>query len=133
MYYFFKSFFLLTSCLWLLAFTSHAQKPVRKDSLGEPLKVLSTFPKGQTEGTNQTQTIVATFNKPMVALQRLPEGDGAGPLKIIPPVRGKYRWIGTSTISFTPSQPLEIATEYTVTIPADVKASDGSMLGQVVR
>lgn len=122
---FFKSILPLITTVWLLPSASHAQKP-------EPLKVLSTFPKGQTEGTNQTQTIVATFNKPMVALQRLPEGDGTGPLKIIPPVKGKYRWIGTSTISFTPSQPLEIATEYTVTIPADVKASDGSMLGQVV-
>ncbi|MEO8168917.1 MAG: Ig-like domain-containing protein, partial [bacterium] len=121
----FKSFLLLTSCFCLLTSASHAQK-------AELLRVTSTFPKGQAEATNQTQTIVASFNKPMTALKQLPEGEGAGPLKITPAVKGKYRWIGTSTISFTPLQPLEIATEYKVTIPAGVKATDGSAIEKEV-
>lgn len=101
-------------------------------SSAEELKVLSTFPKGEAEARNQTQTIVATFTKPMVPLQALPEGDGSGPLTISPAMKGKYRWIGVNTISFTPSEPLEIATTYKITIPAGIKSVDGSVLAKAV-
>ncbi|MEK7670902.1 MAG: Ig-like domain-containing protein, partial [Bacteroidota bacterium] len=116
---------LLSSTFLLLLSTSLAQEK-------NPLKVIGTFPKGQTEGTNQTRTIIATFNRPMVPLQELPEGDGSGPLTITPSLKGKYRWLGTSTLSFTASETLEVATEYRVTIPSGLKASDGSTLAKAV-
>jgi hypothetical protein len=94
----------------------------------EPLRVVGTFPKGQIEATTQAQTIIATFNKPMVPLQELPEGDGTGPLQIFPSIKGKYRWLGVNTLSFTPNKPLDIATEYKVRIPSSVKASGRSRL-----
>lgn len=94
----------------------------------EPLNILSTFPKGQLESPNQATTILVTFNKPMVSLQALPEGEGTGPLVISPAVAGKFRWLGTSTLSFTPAKPFELATEYTVTIKAGTRSLDGSVL-----
>ncbi|MBI5470866.1 MAG: Ig-like domain-containing protein, partial [Ignavibacteriae bacterium] len=102
------------------------------DSLAQqkdPLRVLGMFPKGQLEGANQGRTIIVTFSKPVVPLQQLPEGDGSGPLVIAPAVKGKFRWLGTSTLSFTPSDTLEPATEYHVKLAANFKASDGTSLG----
>ncbi len=95
--------------------------------------MLTMWPKGQTESLNQTQTVVATFSKPMVPIQELPEGDGSGPLTITPSVKGKYRWLGTSTISFTPAEPFDIASDYIVVIKSGTKALDGSTLAKDVR
>ena len=112
---------LLTVLVFLVSLDSFAQQK-------DPLRILSTFPKGQLEGTNQARAIIVTFSKPVVPLQQLPEGDGTGPMVITPAVKGKFRWLGTSTLSFTPADTLELATEYSVRIPANVKASDGSTL-----
>ncbi len=105
-------------------------------AVGQPpndLQIITSWPKGQTEGTEQVTSILATFNKPMVPLQKLPEGEGTGPLTLTPPLRGKYRWLGSSTVSFTPSAPFKIATQYSVTIKAGTKALDGSSLPRDVQ
>lgn len=94
----------------------------------DALTVLTMWPKGQLDAVNQAITIVASFNKPVVPVQQLPEGEGSGPLFISPSVQGKYRWLGASTLSFTPARHLEIATEYTVTIKAGTRSLDGSVL-----
>ncbi len=94
----------------------------------DTLVVLTMWPKGQLDAPNQANTIVASFSKPMVPIQQLPEGEGSGPLLVSPSVPGKYRWLGTSTLSFTPATPLEIATQYKVTIKAGTRALDGSQL-----
>ena len=112
-------------CLALAATFSIAQPK-------EPLKVIGTFPKGQTEGMHQARTVIVTFNKPVVPLQQLPEAEGTGPLTIVPTVQGKFRWLGTSTLSFVPHDSFEISTEYRLTIPAGLKASDGSVLEKEV-
>lgn len=94
----------------------------------DSLQVLAMWPRGQLDAASQALTIVASFNKPMLPMQQLPEGEGSGPLTIAPPVAGKYRWLGTSTLSFTPAKPFDLATEYTVTIKAGTRALDGSTL-----
>jgi uncharacterized protein YfaS (alpha-2-macroglobulin family) len=86
------------------------------------VKILSTTPSGRTDGTDAAALVAVTFNQPMVALQQLPEGDGTGPLIISPEVKGKFRWQGTSTISFTPSEPLKSASSYTVTVKGGFKS-----------
>jgi len=96
----------------------------------EVLRVISATPRGLTETRDQSRIVVVMFNKPMVPLQSV-EGEvyeESGPLIIEPAVRGKYRWLGTSTLTFIPVDTLPFATEYRVKVPAGLKALDGSAL-----
>ena len=94
------------------------------------LKVLSATPQGLVEDVNQFYSVVVVFNQAMVPLEALPEGDGSGPLKIEPAIRGKFRWLGTQTLAFTPSESLTPASRYQVTIPSGAKALSGDRLDQ---
>lgn len=94
----------------------------------QELKIVSVTPTGQTARIDQSQMITVTFSEAMVPLQESPQNEISGPLKINPPVRGKYRWQGTSTLSFIPDQDLIYATAYTVTIPAGTKSLTGKIL-----
>jgi len=87
-------------------------------------------PRGQTQSIDQYQTFVATFNQPMVPLREVPEDEGTGPLIIEPAVPGKYRWMGTGTLTFIPAQRLPYGTLYTVKIPAGTKSISGQTLAQ---
>ncbi len=90
--------------------------------------VVSAAPKGLIEDVDEFYSVVVIFNQPMVALQALPEGDGTGPLTISPAVKGKYRWQGTNTLVFTPSERLPMASRFSVTIPAGLKSVSGATL-----
>jgi uncharacterized protein YfaS (alpha-2-macroglobulin family) len=92
------------------------------------LKVLSVTPKGITKEAHQTKSIVVTFEEPMVALKVIPEGDSSGPLSFEPPIKGKYRWQGTTTLVFTPEEPLPKATFFKATIPEGIKSLQGKEL-----
>ncbi len=90
--------------------------------------VLSATPSGQVEDISEFYSINVVFSKAMVPLQALPEGDGSGPLLISPALKGKYRWLGTNTLTFIPEDTLTLASQYAVTIPAGTKALDGTRL-----
>ncbi|OGS17015.1 MAG: hypothetical protein A2219_01655 [Elusimicrobia bacterium RIFOXYA2_FULL_50_26] len=107
-----------TAILFLLCVASL----LRCDVASAELKILTVTPLGATDARDASNTIAVTFDKPIVPLEQLPEGDGAGPLIIKPAIKGQYRWQGTSTLSFTPSEPLAAATEYEVTIPGKLKS-----------
>ncbi len=94
------------------------------------LRVLSATPSGLVQDVNQFYAIIVIFNQSVVPLQALPEGDGSGPLVITPSVRGKFRWMGTQTLAFIPSDPLPLATGYRVTIPSGLKSISGSVLAR---
>ncbi len=91
-------------------------------------KILTIAPIGHVQDTGETRAITVTFDRPMVALQALPKEEVKGPLNVNPPLKGKYRWLGTSTLVFTPEKPFETATRYTATIPAGTSAKDGTRL-----
>lgn len=108
-------------CL-LLTVLSFAQ------SADDQLNILSVSPQGSTTSPDQTGSIVVLFNKPMTELRAVPEDESDGPLRFDPPIDGKFRWLGTSTLVFTPSDVLPFATAYTARVPAGTKALDGSFL-----
>ena len=100
-------------------------------AVGQPQRdvtVMVSTPRGQTQSIGQYQTIVATFNQAMVPLREVPEDEGTGPMVIEPAVPGKYRWMGTQTLTFIPAQRLPYGTEYTVKIPAGTKSITGQTL-----
>ena len=99
----------------------------RPKAVGD-LRVLSATPIGKTSGRKEAGAIVAMFDRPMVALEALPEGRGESLLKLDPPTAGKTRWLGSRTLVFTPERPFFFAREFKVTIPAGTRALDGSEL-----
>jgi len=94
------------------------------------LEVLSVTPKGSVGAITDALSIVVTFSEPMVALKATPEGLASGPLQITPAIKGKYRWMGTRTLVFTPLDTLPVATRFEATIPAGTKALSGAQLSQ---
>ncbi|MEI6224906.1 MAG: MG2 domain-containing protein [Deltaproteobacteria bacterium] len=72
-----------------------------------------------------------TFSKPVVALgtvaalRSLPP-----PARIDPPVAGEWRWLGSASVEFVPSERLPDGTRFTVTVPAGLRAVDGSVLAE---
>ncbi len=88
----------------------------------EPLAVVTTAPADKAEDiavSPELTKIIVQFNHPVVPLvsvdaqKSLPQ-----PLTFSPPVSGSGEWINTSTYSFTPSQSLAVATQYTVNVAA---------------
>ncbi len=92
------------------------------------LRILTVTPKGPTESSLESESIVVIFDRPMTALESLPEGRGPALLKIAPPAVGRTRWLGTKTLAFTPERRLAYATPFRVTVPAGTRALDGVSL-----
>jgi hypothetical protein len=111
---------LLLSCIADIAF-GQQQRDVA---------VTVSTPRGLAQSVDQYQTIVATFNQPMVALKEVPEDEGTGPMIIDPAVPGKFRWMGTATLTFIPAKRLPYGTEYTVRIPAGTRSISGQTMPQ---
>jgi hypothetical protein len=97
------------------------------------LRVIATTPLGVLNSIDQGQTISVTFSEPMVALQEVPKDESSGPMIIEPKVNGKYRWMGSLTLTFIPDQLLLYSNSYKVTIPADTKSQSGLKLKQSVQ
>lgn len=89
------------------------------------LKVVHASPQGPTSAAHMAEQLVAIFDHPMVPLQEVPEGDGTSFLKVEPSVAGKFRWLGTRALTFTPAERFPYATEVKVTIPAGTASLDG--------
>ncbi|CAM4019125.1 alpha-2-macroglobulin [Corallococcus sp. ZKHCc1 1396] len=91
-----------------------------------PLSVVAARPQGKANG-NIRPTI--TFTKPMIALGTVAQERGlAAPAKIEPALQGEWRWVGSASVEFVPQAGVKLATQYTVTVPAGLKAMDGTTL-----
>jgi len=87
----------------------------------EELKVVSWSPSGENAQGGVSQ-IAATFNKPMVSLSAPSEAASYCPMEIVPPVKGRCRWLGTQTLVFEPEAALTPASRYDVIIAAGTKS-----------
>ncbi len=95
------------------------------------LQVVTVSPRGTAASPAESQRIVVTFNQPVVALSGLSDQPvTTGPFSITPAITGTFRWLGTSSVEFQPDKPLPLATKFTVTIPAGLKAASGASLAQ---
>lgn len=70
-----------------------------------------------------------TFSKPIVAMgsvadeQKLPP-----PANLEPKLEGEWRWLGSASVEFVPKGLVPYATPFKVTVPAGLKALDGTVL-----
>lgn len=73
------------------------------------------------------QKITVMFDRPMRPLAPIDSlSNYATPkIQIEPPVKGDYRWIGTTAFQFIPEK-WTLGTTYTLTLPAGIKSLDGS-------
>lgn len=93
-----------------------------------PLAVVGAGPEGEIASRADAAEIRVEFSEPMVPLGRTPAAVTAPFFEITPAVRGSFRWAGTTTLIFTPAEPLPYATRYTVRITTAAVAASGSRL-----
>jgi hypothetical protein len=80
-----------------------------------------------TERLRGNERPALSFNKPVVPLGAIDE-EMPDPATITPPVKGRWRWIGSSSAEFMPQAPFPYATTFTVTVKPDLEAIDGEQL-----
>ncbi len=79
---------------------------------------------GDTERALITTSVEVAFSEPVAA------GSAAQAVTLDPPVDGSVSWSG-STLIFTPSEPLELETAYTVTVSEGVVDAAGNRIGEL--
>ena len=95
------------------------------------LKVLRTQPRGK---NRLVGAVTATFNQPMVPVAALDHlRTLEAPLKIWPKVAGRFRWLGTRTVTFEPKGRMPYGTRFVARVPAGVAATSGERLEKEVR
>ncbi len=82
---------------------------------------------------NPNSPISIVFNRPVVPLTTLEEGENIpSPISVEPPIKGKGRWLNTSVYQFVPSEPMYAGTTYTVTVSSRIRDITGSTLAKPV-
>lgn len=92
------------------------------------LRVLRHAPEGE-EGLMPQLSI--TFSQPMVAVSSQAEAAAQVPALLEPQPPGAWRWLGTRTLVFEPSEGrFPMATQYRVSVPAGTRSAVGGTLAQ---
>ncbi|MBA2663286.1 MAG: Ig-like domain-containing protein [Bradymonadaceae bacterium] len=91
-----------------------------------PLEVLRFQPEGEVPAPPR---LSVTFSQPMLAMTSHADSikDGV-PVRLTPSLEGNWRWIGTKTLIFEPSEAFPMATEYTVNVDAGTPSALGTRL-----
>jgi len=82
-----------------------------------PLTVIDWGPRGDYSSAIQRPSIYVIFSQPMTALASLGEKSSTSPIvSISPPIKGSFRWYGTSFLSFEGEEPCQSQQTYTITV-----------------
>ena len=112
-------------------------KPVNKDLTyrftvaGAPV-LSSHYPSKDAKGIDPKSKIHLIFDRPVIPLSAV-QGSGAKkyqgkwPVTITPSLKGNWRWLGTSTVEFTPAEAMKPGTSYTVKVPSGIKMINGDV------
>jgi uncharacterized protein YfaS (alpha-2-macroglobulin family) len=91
---------------------------------GAPM-VSAQIPAPETKNVAKNSEITIVFDRPIIPLTQVQGAENSSradlPVTITPPIKGVWRWLGTSTATFVPDKGLAHATSYTVTVAAGVK------------
>lgn len=84
------------------------------------LKVLRKRPVGKVKDVDH---IAVSFSAPMIELTDHAQSiSGAVPIEISPKLKGKWRWVGTQTVLFTPDEKVPGSTLFKLRIPKSTKS-----------
>jgi alpha-2-macroglobulin len=120
-----------TGATVLGAFPPKPEKPGAAPKPKGPLEVVRFAPEGDVP---LAPHLSVTFSHPMVAVTSLDVLAAEDvPVKLEPtptagPHAGKWRWVGTKTLMFEPSERFPMATRYTVTVPKGTRSAVGTTL-----
>lgn len=118
----------LICCLFTPLAALAAEEAAPAPPAADALEIIAAAPQGDLNSLADGRTITITFNRPVVALSGVEQAQREGPLTLEPAVSGVYRWMGTSTLSFTADEPLTYATRYVVRVEAPITALDGAAM-----
>src|SRR5262249_3463293 len=82
------------------------------------VSIVKAGPVGELATLAEANEVRVVFGAPMVAVGKIPKNLTIPWFHIAPEVKGAFRWSGTTTLIFTPAQPLPYATKYDVSIDA---------------
>lgn len=76
--------------------------------------------------------ITIIFDRPVATLAQVQGADAfaAWPVRITPAVKGRWRWLGTTTAEFEPERGFVLGTRYTVQVPAGIVTAGGEKTEQ---
>ena len=96
--------------------------------------VLAFTPEGELPSAVKFPSIQVQFSEPVVALQKLGEpADSLDMVSIEPPLKGVFRWYGTSLLSFECAEGIIPQKEYTVKVnPKTVSLNGNTISGQLL-
>ena len=77
------------------------------------LEIVRVAPLG---AANSATDLSVTFSAPMIALLSQTEAAQTVPVKLLPEVKGRWRWLGTRTLIFDAAPRLPMATRFSATI-----------------
>jgi hypothetical protein len=109
--------------------TTHGPPPTAT-AAGQPLTVARYMPEGKVPLAPELNV---TFSQPMIAVTSQEDAAAVQPVHLTPQPAGKWRWIGTRTILFSPDVRFPQATTYSVEVPAGTKAAGGSALAAATK
>ena len=88
-------------------------------------RVVAGRPQGKLEGQARP---TLTFSEPVVALETLGQQDPSSQIRLEPALKGRWRWLGSSSVEFVAEEPWPFSTPFHVIVPAGFKALDGTPL-----
>src|SRR5688572_24253583 len=93
--------------------------------------VVAAGPEGRLDSIEQANEIRIVFSEPMVSLGRIPDRVEAPFVRIAPPLPGRFRWSGTTTLIFTPDPgAVQYGTRYEVAVAPTAVSARGRALGE---
>jgi uncharacterized protein YfaS (alpha-2-macroglobulin family) len=97
-----------------------------------PLTVADWGPRGFFSSAVQRPSIYVVFSEPMIPLAALGAQSGTSPLvSISPPLKGTFRWYGTSLLSFEAEEPCQAQQNYRIEVnPQTVSLSGKKISGE---
>jgi alpha-2-macroglobulin len=95
-----------------------------------PFEVVEFGPTGTADASSELHIV---FSRPLRSLE-LADAPAEPPVDVQPAIDGRWQWLGTQALCFAPrAGRLPGAQRYRVTVPATVRALDGSTLGRALR
>jgi uncharacterized protein YfaS (alpha-2-macroglobulin family) len=96
-----------------------------------PLEVLRITPEGEVP---EAAELSITFNQPVVPLGSHADLASTAPQVLLTPrPSGRFRWLGSQTLVFTPDARFPMASTFQVEVPAGFRSASGAVLAKTVR
>jgi uncharacterized protein YfaS (alpha-2-macroglobulin family) len=93
------------------------------------LTVIDWGPRGNYSSAVQRPSVYVIFSQPMIPLASLGEPSASSPVVTInPPIKGTFRWYGTSFLSFEGEEPCQAQQTYTITVAANAASVYGTRI-----